>query len=188
MNLIYRSVETPAEIHALAHMADEIWHEYWPALIGDEQTDYMVDRFQSPEAIERDIRENGYVYHSIEDEQGTLVGYTGGAIERYASPSDEGANTHGEAISRLFLKRFFISKIYLYEEQRGKHYASAIMEFWNDYARKNNLEGMYLTVNKGNDLGIRAYRGRGFDIIESIKADIGDGFVMDDYIMARSVI
>lgn len=44
-----------------------------------------------------------------------------------------------------------------------------------------------LTVNKGNELGIRAYKGNGFDIIESVEADIGNGFVMDDYIMACAV-
>ena len=81
----------------------------------------------------------------------------------------------------------FISKIYLYAEERGKHYSSQILEWLRDYARKLGLTGMYLTVNKGNELGIRAYKGNGFDIIESVEVDIGNGFVMDDYIMACAV-
>lgn len=46
---------------------------------------------------------------------------------------------------------------------------------------------MYLTVNRDNELGIRAYLGRGFSIYEDVAAPIGDGFVMDDHIMGKSV-
>ena len=46
---------------------------------------------------------------------------------------------------------------------------------------------MYLTVNKHNELAIRAYRGTGFDVIDSVETDIGEGFVMDDYIMEKQV-
>ena len=42
---------------------------------------------------------------------------------------------------------------------------------------------MYLTVNKYNDLGIRAYEGTGFVTIDAVETDIGEGYIMDDYIM-----
>ena len=45
------------------------------------------------------------------------------------------------------------------------------------------FEAMYLTVNKYNELGIRAYEGTGFETIDSVETDIGGGFIMDDYIM-----
>ena len=45
---------------------------------------------------------------------------------------------------------------------------------------------MYLTVNKHNELGIRAYRGKGFETIDAVETDIGHGFIMDDYIMERA--
>lgn len=42
-------------------------------------------------------------------------------------------------------------------------------------------------MNKGNALGIRAYEGTGFKAIEAVVNDIGQGFVMDDYIMEKPV-
>ena len=81
--------------------------------------------------------------------------------------------------------RYFISKIYLLAEERGKHYASQIIEFYTDICRSRDLHSMYLTVNKQNDLGIRAYYGKGFVTIESVKNDIGNGFAMDDYVMEK---
>ena len=187
MALQYKLVATDEEIQAVAALADEIWHEYWPALIGDAQTDYMVKNFQSAEDIARDIAEHNYWYYMIFDGDGTVVGYTASAPEYFSSPDDEGANNHGTEVSKRFLNRLFISKIYLKKEERGKHYASRILEFWNDFSREHSLEGMYLTVNRDNELGVRAYLGRGFEVLECVAAPIGEGFIMDDYIMGIPV-
>lgn len=175
-------------LEKLAALASEIWFEYWPQFIGEEQTRYMVENFQSAEAIARDITENDYEYFFVKDEKDKIVGYVGVAPERFSEmPDDPRAATHGRAITPLFADRLFISKVYLLAEERGKHYASQILAWLADHARDLGLSGMYLTVNKGNELGIRAYKGNGFEIIESVEADIGEGFVMDDYIMARAV-
>ena len=40
MDVRFVPVETAEDQEALAKLADEIWHEYWPALIGAAQTDY----------------------------------------------------------------------------------------------------------------------------------------------------
>lgn len=181
-------IEPVHDIETLAQLAHDIWFEYWPAFIGEDQTRYMIEKFQSAEAITRDISENGYEYSFVIDEEGKIVGYTGVVREYFAqNPSDPHAATHSRAITVLYQDRLFISKIYLKKEERGKHYASQIIKKLADYARKSGLSGMYLTVNKGNELGIRSYEGNDFEIIESVEADIGEGFVMDDYIMARAV-
>ena len=46
---------------------------------------------------------------------------------------------------------------------------------------------MYLTVNKYNEMGIRAYQAKGFETIESVETDIGRGFIMDDYVMEKRI-
>ena len=166
MDVRFVPVETAEDQEALAKLADEIWHEYWPALIGAAQTDYMVEQFQSLEAIKRDMAENACEYWFVVDEDGKTVGYTGGHEEPETS-------------------RYFISKIYLLAEERSKHYASQIIEFYVELCRNRDLHSMYLTVNKHNELGIRAYLGKGFVTIESVVNDIGNGFVMDDYVMEK---
>ena len=56
MGISFEPVTTADGRVRLAALADEIWHEYWPALIGTAQTDYMVEQFQSLEASERDMQ------------------------------------------------------------------------------------------------------------------------------------
>ena len=140
MTTAFTPVETPDDRARLAALADEIWHEYWPALIGEAQTDYMVERFQSLAAIERDMAEHAYEYWFLQaEDDGRIVGYTGGHVE-------------------VQTNRFFISKIYLLAEERGR-----------------------------NELGSRAYLGTGFRTIDAVETDIGNGFIMDDYIMEKRI-
>lgn len=166
MPLTFQPVKTAAEQEQLADLAAAIWNEYWPALIGQDQTDYMVENFQSLPAIKRDMAEHAYEYWILINDEGNVVGYTGGHEEPETN-------------------RFFISKIYLLASARGKHYASRVIDFYTDLCQERGLHAMYLTVNKGNELGIRAYEGNGFKTIEAVVSDIGNGFVMDDYIMEK---
>lgn len=164
-----RPVETSEDVARLAELAEGIWFDYWPDLIGADQTRYMVEQFQSLDAIRRDMDRNAYEYWFVSAaDDGRVVGYTGGHVEPETN-------------------RFFISKIYLLASERGRHFASAIVRFYEDLCRERGLGAMYLTVNKGNELGIRAYKGNGFSTIDAVETDIGDGFVMDDYIMEKRV-
>lgn len=166
----FEAVETPEQQERLASLASEIWHEYWPALIGPAQTDYMVEQFQSLPAIRRDMADHAYEYWFVRAaDDGRVVGYTGGHVEPETN-------------------RFFISKIYLRAAERGRHFASAVVAFYERLCCERGLGAMYLTVNKGNELGTRAYRGKGFATIDAVETDIGHGFVMDDYIMEKRVL
>jgi len=42
-------------------------------------------------------------------------------------------------------------------------------------------------VNKRNVRAIKAYQRNGFEIADSVVTDIGGGFVMDDYVMAKDL-
>ena len=181
MPLSFVPVREGADQEVLARLAAQIWGEYWPARIGQAQTDYMVEKFQSLPAIQRDMAYNAYEYWflCVPPEESTstyrtddglaIVGFTGG---------------HDEPETN----RFFISKIYLLAPERGKHYASRVIEFYTDLCRARDLRAMYLTVNKYNEMGIRAYSAKGFETIASVVTDIGEGFVMDDYIMEKQAL
>lgn len=198
MSVSFRPVESPEEVERLASLADEIWHEYWPALIGEDQTDYMVEQFQSLGAIKRDMAEHAYEYWFIvaQEDDGESSTDAGESAGESANASEGGADAES-AEARIVgytgghvepeTNRFFISKIYLRAEERGKGFASATIRFYEDLCRTRNLHAAYLTVNKHNELGIRAYRAKGFETIDAVETDIGNGFIMDDYIMELQV-
>lgn len=166
MDIVFKPVKTEEDVDALAELARGIWLEYWPDRIGLDQTKYMIEMFHSKEAMLRDIGERSYEYWFLEDGLGKVVGYTGGHVEPETN-------------------RFFISKIYLLADERGKGYASQTIRFYDELCAERGLGAMYLTVNKHNEMGIRAYKAKGFVTIEEVEMDIGSGYVMDDFVMEK---
>ena len=55
MAVTFVPVTTAEDQELLAELAGAIWREYWPDHIGAAQTEYMVEQFQSLEAIRRDM-------------------------------------------------------------------------------------------------------------------------------------
>ena len=49
------------------------------------------------------------------------------------------------------------------------------------------LRAVRLNVNKYNTKSIAAYRKSGYEVIDTVVADIGRGYVMDDYIMQKQL-
>lgn len=179
-------VTTDSGLFELESIATRIWQEYWPDIIGKEQTDYMIKMFHSVESMKKDIEKNKYRFWVIKNDKDEIVGYTGGApeVDRGSLP----APSHNQAVQARWSKRFFISKIYLFAEQRGKHYSSEIISFYEQLCRNEGFDVIYLTVNVNNRLGIRSYLGNGFTVIADQAIDIGNGFIMDDHVMAKEVI
>lgn len=144
----------------VASAANVIWHEYFPFLLSDEQIDYMVDKFQSFDAIKEQTKHEHYKYYQVLIDE-KMVGYIGLKFEP---------------------DRLFLSKLYLKKEARGNDYASKMMDFVFDVARKQCYESVYLTCNKYNENSLKVYVKKGFKRIDEAVIDIGNGFVMDDYI------
>lgn len=65
MNFI--DIQTDEEIQKLVKLAFEIWHEYWTVILSQAQIDYMVDKFQSYDAIKNQIENDKYIYNIFQD-------------------------------------------------------------------------------------------------------------------------
>jgi len=157
MEITLKRVEQ-ADVPALAALASEIWHQHFTPIIGAEQVEYMLDWFQDEEAMTRQLAE-GMIYHMVYagDEP---VGYCGCKLEE---------------------DRLFLSKLYVKKAFRGQRIGRLLFDRACSFG--SGKRAVYLTVNKHNDDTIAIYKKMGFSVIDSVVSDIGNGFVMDDYIM-----
>ena len=155
------------QIQQVAALAECIWNQHFPKIIGQQQVDYMVERFQSRAAIQRQIDE-GYRYFLIQADQ-EEAGYTA-------------------LVERPDLQSLQISKLYLLPTWRGRGMARTVLGHISDIAREDGYGKLYLTVNKYNHAAIAAYRRLGFIRAGEVVADIGNGFVMDDYEMELPLV
>lgn len=153
--------ETDEHLRKIAALADVIWHEHFIPIIGKDQVEYMLSRFQSYTALKEQVL-NGYEYYRLLDDE-KLCGYMS------IRPDQDG--------------RLFLSKLYIAKEYRGRHLATFLFEFLKRSCQKRNCSAIWLTCNKYNDNSLNVYRHLGFQTIDAQKNDIGNGFFMDDYIM-----
>ena len=164
MSHIFRqaNAEDIAEIRRLAR---SIWCEAYNSILSKEQIDYMLDMMYSEEVITGEIL-SGVVWDLIVCE-GTSCGYLS------YSPAEDNAVK--------------LSKIYIDKNFRGKSIAANALRRVIEYAAQKGRDHVFLTVNKNNKIAIRAYEKNGFVISDSVVTDIGNGFVMDDYIMKYKI-
>lgn len=160
----FSQVNNPTRIQCVVKLADTIWREHYTPIIGKAQVDYMLDNFQSSEAIEQQIS-LGMEYVLI-DYKNLPVGYL--AFEKRE-------------------KELFLSKIYLLREFRGKGLGKKAMTYVYKKAQEQKCSQISLTVNKNNKRSITAYEGMGFEKGTALILDIGGGFVMDDYKMVKEL-
>ena len=78
-------------------------------------------------------------------------------------------------------------RLYIHPDFRGRHLATKAFQYLIDICKERGLKKIWLTCNKHNDNTLKIYDHLGLQITDSQVADIGNGFVMDDYILTYEI-
>jgi len=157
---------TEADIDILLPLAGRIWHAHYPAIITVEQIDYMLAKGYTREVILEEMRNRGVIWLAI---------MSGDEMIGFAS-----LGPHAPGIMKLH-------KLYLLPEHHGTGIGALALAEVERIARDNAASTLVLNVNKHNTKAIRAYERAGWLVAEEVVVDIGGGFVMDDFVMARKL-
>ena len=155
----FKSIKT-TKFKEVQLLASEIWKDNYKGIISQEQIDYMLNMMYNSQRLQQDLDE-GYQWELIYHND-SLIGYLAYVIKKN--------------------NRVFLSKIYLKTSAQGLGIGKKSLNRIKEYAKLNDCTSVYLTVNKDNKKGVRAYNNAGFNIIDDEVTDIGNGYVMDDYV------
>ena len=158
-----RRVEA-SDISKTSAFASEVFIDYYDHLIGKTQATYMADLFLSEKEITKLIKD--------------------GAVFKIVTQNNE---INGFCEYKKEEERLFLSKLYARKDHRHKGIGRFMFEDVVNYAKQNGLKKIYLTVNKGNTPSYKIYLHLGFKVIDSVVTDIGQDYVMDDYIMEYEI-
>ncbi len=147
----------------IAELAKPIWQEHYTPIIGSKQVEYMLKNFQSEKAVQEQI-DAGYQYF-IANFSSIPCGYF--SIQQ-----------RNDCL--------FISKFYLNAQYRGKGLGKKMLEYIHQKAIDFKANQIELTVNKHNPAYL-VYLKLGFQKIDDVQFDIGQGYIMDDYLMRKSI-
>jgi len=156
-----------SDLATIMRLAHEIWHRHYPGIITVEQIDYMLARGYSHEAL------SAYV---TDPTRGLVVAeYDAGPVGFCAwYPPGEPATMK-------------LDKLYVLPAMQRKGVGRALIEHVARAARMAGCRTLILNVNRNNVDAVRAYEHCGFTIRESGDFPIGNGFMMEDHIMARDL-
>lgn len=152
-----------ADHQHLGQLAHRIWHQHYPGIISREQIDYMLA--------------SQYTIHALADQQaqGTrfVLAWVGDTPVGFAAVSpDEQAGDIA-----------WLDKLYLLAENRGQGIGGQLIGWARETARTLDARALCLRVNRDNAASVAMYQHAGFEIEREDVKSIGNGFVMDDYVM-----
>lgn len=155
-----------AEVEALVDLAGVIWRECYPGIVTLEQIEYMLAQRYKPGLI-RQLMARGDLW---------LAARAGDELVGFA---------HGHPLQGGDYK---LDKLYVHPDWQRHGIGGGLIDAVARHARAHDAARLVLRVNRGNPNAIAAYLKNGFQVATLVVEDIGNGFVMDDYVMAKDIV
>lgn len=150
---------TEKDIDTIAQLATITWNQHYPVIIGQQQVDYMLNLMYSNKSLQEQLIVKKHKFY--------LISYGNEAVG-FISVNEQQAGD------------WFLNKFYIDQVKAAKGIGTKAFE---ELTKLIAPKKMTLTVNRGNFKSVNFYFKVGFKIKELTTIDIGNGFVMDDFVM-----
>ena len=147
-------------------LTKKIWPVAYGEILSKAQLDYMIEKFYNETAL-RELMQKGHIFYLAQDDKDKYVGFL--SYEINCEPN-----------------KTKIHKIYVLPETQGTGLGRQFFELVKEKAIENHQKAIFLNVNKYNN-AIHFYTKLGFTKVKDEVIDIGNGYVMDDYVMEVAV-
>lgn len=147
------------DLDTIAALAKLIWNQHYPSIIGQAQIDYMLGKMYNRESLLEQLQIKKHRFYLVEAGE-KIIGFV---------------SVHQEDKNHWFLPKFYIDQTLAGEGFGTKVFAELL--------QITQAESMRLTVNRQNYKAINFYFKLGFKIEKVADFDIGEGYVMNDFVM-----
>ena len=154
-------------IPVIIDLTKKIWPVAYGEILSKAQLDYMIDKFYNETAL-RKLMKKDHVFYLAQDDKDNYVGFV--SYEINSEPN-----------------KTKIHKIYVLPETQGTGLGRQFFELVKEKAIENHQCAIFLNVNKYNN-AVHFYTKLGFTKVKDEVIDIGNGYVMDDYVMEVAII
>lgn len=155
---------TEENVSLIQDLARRSWKNAYAEILSEEQMEYMLSEMYSKAELESQLQNPNYQYYLIVDEDNNsyegFIGYE---------------HNYEDKTTKLH-------RIYLIPESKGKGLGKLALQFLNKKVSENGNKRIILNVNKHN-AARNFYESQGYRVYDEGVFDIGNGFVMDDFLM-----
>ena len=150
------------DVDLIKEIAYKVWPDVYNSILPPGQVAYMLELIYSVESLKNQIQRLHHHFLILEQE-GRGVGFA--------------------SYSEVNNSNFKLNKLYVLTELQGKGAGGMLLDRVINNIKQEHAKSLMLTVNRDNLNAKHFYAKRGFKVTREEKADIGNGYVMDDYIM-----
>jgi ribosomal protein S18 acetylase RimI-like enzyme len=154
-----------ADIPVIQELAFAIWHEVYPSIISVEQINFMLGMMYSAESLHEQMMRQHAQFLLLSGDEST-IGFASWSIIQPGA-----ARLH---------------KLYVSPACHGTGAGAALLNEVESEARAQRCASIELNVNKYNPARL-FYEKKGFSIMREEVIDLGSGYVMDDYVMHKTI-
>ena len=160
------SVATNSQLGIIQDLAKAIWPDAYGAILSQEQLEYMMEMMYSLNSLENQLKNN--IVFLLAKEDNDFIGFASYELNFQNSNKTK------------------IHKLYVLPTIQGKGVGKNLILHIQEIAKKNSNSALILNVNKYNKAK-DFYLHNQFEIADSLVVDIGNGYVMDDFIMEKKI-
>jgi len=162
------SLATIADISAIQTVASHAWPHTFQDILSDSQIAYMMQLMYSDESLRKQMEDDNHRYF-LAKQHNRVVGYI--SIEH-------NCNNSGKTK---------VHKAYLLPEKQQQGIGALLFAVAESKAKEANDTAVFLNVNKDNANAINFYLRGGYSQVRTEVIDIGNGFVMDDFVFEKRI-
>ncbi|TXH22473.1 MAG: N-acetyltransferase [Chitinophagaceae bacterium] len=155
---------TAQEVQTVQTLATEIWNKVYLSIISQEQINYMLEKMYAVNVLKHEIEKG--VQFFVAEKENKAIGFC--------------------AFELIEKQQYKLHKLYVQPETKGLHIGSQLLQYVENRIKENGGGKLILNVNKYNSAKI-FYEKNGFVVESEGVFDIGNGFVMDDFIMSKTL-
>lgn len=148
------------EIDKIIDLANKIWWDHYPEIIGEEQVKFMLEKMYDKDSLINQMQSGDEFYLAFDELNRQYLGFV---------------SVKKENNGDLFINKFYIDTVLQRSGIGG--------DFFKFIVDKYNAQTIRLQVNRQNYKAINFYFKQGFKIEKVADFDIGFGYFMNDFIM-----
>jgi ribosomal protein S18 acetylase RimI-like enzyme len=156
----------PEELAIIQEIAHKTWPDTFRNILSVTQIDYMLEWMYNLDTLSNQVK-SGHEFYVFE-EKNIVLGFIG--IEPFHPDPDS-------------LK---IHKLYVLPESQGLGVGKQLIEKSKEVAFENGISNLVLNVNRFNN-AVEFYTHLGFTVVKEEDIDIGNGYLMEDYVMSLTI-
>ena len=151
------------DIPLIQNIAGKTWRTSFVSVISSGQIEYMLEKMYATDVLRWQMSDGNHKYILIEEEE-QVAGFASYELD---ANEDNHARLH---------------KIFVLPELQRSGAGSLLLDEVTARAKEKKNEGLLLSVNRQNP-AVDYYLKKGFEIVEEDDIDIGQGYMMKDYVM-----